>query len=167
MIQIVILVMVVFITWLASDIEGACFMAILASFVAAAFWLPFSIGDIANHTRDGSVPIRIVQLKSQDHGGLSGGGSFLGWHVSQGSPSYVVMEEVDGRMIRRFLPQESTYVVETDGEPRVEYAAYKVSYCKLACAPWLINKTKSIVKRSEATIYVPKGTVVMKFKEIE
>jgi hypothetical protein len=138
-------------------------LAVPSIIISMVLWLPASV----DPKRELSTPVcvDIVQLKTA-RGGISGGGSFLGWSVSGGTPYYVVMEKENGKMIRRFLKQDNTYIIETNEKPRVEYPSYIKSYSKWFAAPWLINKKEEVFWRLNATVYVPKGTVALKFNEI-
>ncbi len=118
-------------------------------------------------TENGVYPVEIVQLKTFNQSKVNGGGSFLGWSLSgETNPCYVVMQKQGEKMIRVFLPQKDTYVVESDTYPRVEYRSYVKTYDKLWAFPTLWDEKEDCHWTSGVTIYVPKGTVILNFDEI-
>lgn len=133
-----------------------------AFMVISVVWFLFSL---PCSLLDGVYSVDIIQLKTAT-GGISGGGSFLGWSVSGGERQYIIMQDWDGKMKREYLPQEHTYIIESDTNPRVEYKAYLDHCPKWRSMPffWDCNKSWHCIKG--ATIYVPKGTVIAKFDEI-
>ena len=117
---------------------------------------------------DGTYNVNIAQLAHYDGGSISGGGFFLGWSVSgESKMQYVIMHKEDNGMIRKFLDQSTTYVVETDDTPRVEYPKFRRKRVKYLAAPWLDRELNPIYKQANATIYVPRGTVIFKFDKIQ
>jgi len=66
-------------------------------------------------------------------------------------------------MIRRFLSQKTTYIVESDETPRVQYNHYKRTWPKWRTLPWLWDREKTHFRYDEATIVVPIGTVAVRF----
>jgi hypothetical protein len=121
----------------------------------------------ASRIDDGDYTVNIVQLKEGTSGSLNGGGSFLGWTVSgENKSQYVVMEKFDdGRMIRRFLDQDDTYIIESNGTPRIEYRAYIDTYPTWRCWPYKKVDFNGYYT-TKAKIYVPEGTVIMKFESL-
>ena len=112
--------------------------------------------------------VNIVQLKTSQSSDLHGGGSFLGWSINgENKQQYVIMEKSeDGRMIRRFLDQDCTYVIEENTTPRVEYRQEEWYWPKWYAWPWLWDNIEYRHYYDSATIYVPVGTVVVKFEEL-
>lgn len=124
------------------------------------------IASIPAEKPDGVYNVGIVQLKSREDVGSSGGGSFLGWHISEGIPQYVVMHSVNDRMIRKFLPQNKTYIAEVSTEPMVVYNSF-VNYCpRWRSLPFFWRYRHDFYKTDYATIYVPVGTVIKKYSPI-
>lgn len=112
--------------------------------------------------------IEIVQIKQSSTSDISGGGSFLGWSVSGGERAqYVIMEKFkDGKMKRRFLDQDCTYIVETDSQPRVEYYQTRNLYSKIRHFPTYWDKVVSQYYHRNAIIFVPTGTVAVAFDKL-
>jgi hypothetical protein len=110
----------------------------------------------------------IVSLRQGEKSALHGSGNFLGWSINgESEAQYVIMEKFDnGAMKRRFLDQAETYIVETDEQPKVSYRQFKKVYSKIRHFPTLWNKLNTYYYFDDATIYVPKGTVIVNFDEL-
>ncbi len=144
------------------DVEASLFIAGLSLILLVCTLFPFNLEPCIE--RDGTWNIEIVQLKERDESSLKGGGSFLGWSINgKNEPQYVIMENIDGRMIRRFLSQKTTYIVESDETPRVQYNHYKRTWPKWRTLPWLWDREKTHFRYDEAVIVVPIGTVAVRF----
>jgi len=142
-------------------------MSFLCTIVSLMLMMLFSI---PHQVSDGTLSVDIVQLKSDVQGEARGAGCFLGWSVSGGKQQYVVMERKNEIMRRVFLNQDSTYIVESDSSPRVEYQAYKDKLYKFQtwfCFPTSEQESKQYYYTKEAIIYVPKGTVVQDYQQIK
>ena len=154
--------LVVWSTLKFEDVEASFFIAGLGLIFLVFTLFPFNLEPRIE--RDGTWNIEIVQLKERDESSLKGGGSFLGWSINgENEPQYVIMENIDGRMIRRFLSQKTTYIVESDETPRVEYNHYKKTWPEWRSFPWLWDNDETYFRYDEATIVVPIGTVAVRF----
>lgn len=112
--------------------------------------------------------LEIVSMKQNRAQNINGGGCFLGWGVnSRQELQYLIMMRLeDGRMVRKSLDQTSTYIVECDGKPRVEFPQERHSYSKWIHFPTFWDCEEEYYYSEKATIYVPKGTVAVRFEEI-
>ena len=112
--------------------------------------------------------LNIVNMKQNIAQSMGGGGSFLCWSMnSEQELQYLIMVDVgDGRMKRVSLNQEEVYVVETDDHPRVEFPQEKWSYSKWVHFPSFWGDEDEYYDTKGATIFVPKGTVAIKFEEL-
>jgi hypothetical protein len=110
----------------------------------------------------------IVSLRQGEKSTLHGSGNFLGWSINgENKPQYVIMEKFDDEtMKRRFLDQSETYIAETDGQPRVSYRHFRKVHSKIRHCPTLWDKVNESIYFDGATIYVPKGTVIVNFDEL-
>lgn len=120
-----------------------------------------------NQREVGFAEIPIVALKEYDSSYISGGGSFIGFSVSGGSEmQYVIMEDTQNGMLRSFLDQDETYIVETDDPPYVRYPQFEGYYSKWFTFWWKWDDVETYFLRRHATVYIPKGTVISKFDPI-
>jgi len=145
--------------------DGWVFLLMIPTTVMCALFLtvlPSTKTPIENH------PIEIVSVNQNRAQTMSGGGNFLGWSISSKQElQYVVMLKYeDGRMKKLCLNQEETYVVESDDAPRVEFPQERYTYSKWIHWPTLWEDSKDWYSYKNATIFVPKGTVAVKFGEI-
>ena len=112
--------------------------------------------------------VKIVQLRQGKESSMSGGGWFLGWTInSREEFQYVIMHNENGRMIRKFLNQKTTYIIETDESPRVEYRMEKYTWPKWRTWPTQWDRVEKWYFTDGATIFVPRGTVAAQFDKIK
>jgi hypothetical protein len=109
----------------------------------------------------------IVQMKELKAESTEIVNSFLCFYYkNENKMQYVVMCVEDGKMKRVFLDQSTTYIVETDEKPRIEYNGIKRTWPAWRTLPCFWDKVEEWYSDDGATIFVPHGTVAVKFDEI-
>ena len=141
---------------------------LLFAMVPMIFWAPFE-GDAgcATKTMTGYHDVPIVSLRGYDKSTLSGSGCFLGWGVSGSSrEQYVVMEERDGMMRRKYIDASIAYVQEVDTDPCVRYEEFDKTYSIWLFGPWRWGKVDKRQYTNPCIIQIPKGSVIRNFEEV-
>ena len=155
------------ILWKLDFVEVYDFIGFSVIAIAVASFITAITSSIPSTRDSGFTEIPIVALKEYDSSHISGGGSFIGFTVSGSSEmQYVIMENTQNGMLRSFLDQDDTYIIETDDPPYVRYPQFENYYLKFFSFWWKWDDTKTYFLRRDATVYIPKGTVISKFDPI-
>ena len=115
-----------------------------------------------------NIIIELVQFKESESFDLQGQGSFLGASIKgKDVYQYIIIQKFpDGRMKKKFLNKETTYIIETDENPHVEYKTFKKSYPKWRSLPWLWDEEEIYFILDDAEIYIPKNSVIIDYNKI-